>query len=164
MSLYFDGFFACKLKPDTPQQVIAALQYMTRRSDHTFTDLPDHRFFGIEGWEDFLQIAASDFRCSPGLTGSELHKVVETTGLGTSVEYYTISFRRTMHDDVEFYLLWNEFLEWIKPYCGTEGFVGFYREEFERDPVLLYVHGGQMAYYKVESKENTSGNSSDQAV
>ena len=104
MSMYFDGFFACKLKLDMPQQVIDVLRYMTRHQDYEFKDVPEHRFFQIEDWENFLQISDSDFRCAPGLVGSELKKETIEYVSGKREEYYTISFRRTMHDDVEFFV------------------------------------------------------------
>jgi hypothetical protein len=132
--MYFDGFFACKLKPETPQQVIDVLHYMTRQQDYEFKEVPAHRFFEVEEWEDFLQIGNSDYRCAPGLVGSELRKEHMEYVSGKRVEYYTISFRRTMHDDVEFFEHWWNFLDWIAPYSDATGFVGYYREMFDLHP------------------------------
>jgi hypothetical protein len=157
MSQYFDGFFACKLKSDTPQEIIDVLRYMTRKQNYEFKNPPAHRLFEIEGWEHFLQISPSDFRCAPGMTGSELRKETDHYVSGKEVEYYTISFRRTMHDDVEFFIYWWEFIDWIIPYSDTEGFVGYWREEFDTHPELIYIEKGRLRSRKVVSD---SGNAS----
>jgi len=148
MSLYFDGFFACDLKADIPQQVIDTLLYLTRKADYPFTDVPKHEFFQTEEWDDFL-LPPDEFRVAPGWIGSEFKKMTRALPHDQMETYYTISFRRTMHDDVEFYIHWWHFLYWIAPYSHTEGYVGYYREEYSLHPVLIYIKNGRVFWHKI---------------
>jgi hypothetical protein len=153
MSLYFDGFLAFDLKPDTPQQIIDTLFYMTRTDDYEFMDIPHHRLFTSDpDWRDFLRAGEGDYEMAPGITSSGLKKIIEGYGDGTIFkEYYTLSFRRTMHDDVEFYVLWWDFLDWIAPYSSTNGFVGYYRETFDLYPTLIYFKNGTIFSYEIKA-------------
>jgi hypothetical protein len=154
MSLYFDGFFACDLKPDTPQHIIDTLRYLTRTEDYAFEPLSDHDFFDGDDWRAFLQ-PDDDWACAPGLVWSDFRQAYRYTQYGEDVYRATISFRRTMHDDVEFYILWFAFLDWIAPYSETVGFVGYYRESFSLHPTLVYFNHGNI--YKVDITEMPIG-------
>lgn len=149
MSTYNDCFFACALKPDTPQSVIDVLSYMTRETDYEFTDPPDAHFFRNEpDWRDFLR-ELFDFRVAPGLLVSRLERKTQEYLNRPPVDFYEISFRRTVHDDVE-YPMWFEFLHWIAPYSDTEGFVGYYRADYELNPTLVYFKDGDVFDYDVK--------------
>jgi hypothetical protein len=154
MSLYFDGFFACDLKLDVPQRVVDTLKYMTREDEYEFADVPDHRFFTIEGWNNFLRpekdAMGEVWTCAPGFVVSEFQKKTQYGPHNTNWEYYTLSFRRTMHDDVEFNVHWWDFLDWIAPYSDTTGYVGYYREEFTLHPKLIYLKNGRLFWVIVE--------------
>ena len=154
MSLYFDGAIFCDLRIDAPQQVIDTLHYMTRTEDYVFDSPPQHEFFNSEGWQSFLQIHPN-YSCAPGLVYSEFRKAYRYTQNKVDVSYYTLSFRRCMHDDVEFYILWWAFLDWLARYTNTEGFGGYYREEFTLHPPLIYFKEGKV--YKLEVKGKLIG-------
>ncbi len=147
MSLYFDGFFACDLKPGVPQNVIDVLKYMTRKEDYEFSSVPNHKFFETDGWRDFLRITAESqqYAVAPGLVFSDLqlheHYSQENR---QNVLGYTLSFRRTMHDDVECYVHWHDFLAWIVQYSDTDGFIGYLREQYSFIPQLFYFKKGQV--------------------
>jgi hypothetical protein len=68
------------------------------------------------------------------------------------VYYYTLSFRRCMHDDVEFDILLWAFLNWLAPYSDTEGFVGYYREMYTLHPTLIYFQKGKVYKLEVDRK------------
>ena len=154
MSLYFDGALFCDLKSDVPQQVIDTLQYMTRSEDYSFDSPPDHEFFKDKDWRRFLEIQPN-YSCAPGLVYSEFRKAHRYEQDNVLVYYYTFSFRRCMHDDVEFNIsLWS-FLNWLARYSDTEGFIGYYREEFTLHPTLMYFKNGKV--YKLEVKGEPVG-------
>src|SRR5258708_27216939 len=147
MSLYFDGAFACYLKPDVPQQVLDTLQYMTRTENYAFDKPPGHKFFQNDDWRNFLKIS-QEWTCAPGFVGSDFRKTHQyTTEDGNDVYWYSLSFRRTMHDDVEFYVLWWDFLNWIAPYSLTSGYVGYCREQYTINPTLIYFKRGRGIVY-----------------
>ena len=165
MSMYFDGAIACDLKPDTPQQVLDVLQYMTRKEDYAFDSVPSHSFFTTnEEWRDFLQID-QEWTCAPGLVGSDFRKTFRYTKNSEDVYRWTLSFRRTMHDDYEFPDFWWEFLFWIAPYSESTGFVGYYREEFELNPTLIYFQSGKVFTSEVtQSPAGSNGEEWDYSV
>jgi hypothetical protein len=147
MSLYFDGFFACDLQPDTPPAVLDTLRYLTRTTDVTLTDVPDHAFFQTEGWRDFLR-PHEDYRFAPGPVFSEL-KLLRR---GDHSVYHSLCFRRSMHDDIEYYVHWWHFLYWIAPYSATVGYVGYCRETYSLHPTLIYFKNGQVFHAKVHAE------------
>lgn len=155
MSLYFDGFFACDLKLDVSQQVIDTLNYMTRDDEYEFTNIPQHDFFKTEGWDNFLRpekLAVGEvWTCAPGLIAREFKRKTRPGPYNSRVEYYTLSFRRTMHDDMEFYIQWWQFLFWIASYSDTTGFVGYYRESADLHPDLIYFKDGAVFLSRVKS-------------
>ena len=148
MSLYFDGMIFCDLKPEIPEQVINTLQYMTRSHDYSFDNPPEHEFFEVDAWRSWLQIQPNH-TCGAGMVFSNFHKTKRYGPNNTKVDYYTLSFRRCMHDDVEYYILWWAFLYWIAPHCES-GFVGFCRETFTLHPTLVYFRNGKVFKYEVE--------------
>ena len=148
MSSYFDGFFACDLKADVPQQVIETLQYMTRTEEYTFTNVPDDKFFKDADWKDFLR-PPQDYRVAPGWIGSELNKMTRYISGTETEDYYTISFRRSMHDDHEWGVLWWDFLFWIVQHSDMNGYVGYYREKYAQHPTLIYFQDGNVHWLRI---------------
>jgi hypothetical protein len=147
MSLYFEGFFTCSLKPDTPDDVIQVLHYMTRSQEAVFDGrVPDHRFFSTDHWRQFLH-DIPDYGFISGLKGVVLQKETQFVDRAY-VDVYALSFRRGMHDDVEFYVLWWDFLFWIAPYSVRDSFVGYYREQYALHPVLIYFLGGEVHWLR----------------
>jgi hypothetical protein len=146
MSLYFDGAIFCDLKSDVPQQVIDTLQYMARVEDYTFDSPPDHDFFKVDGWRDWLRTKVA---CAPGFVGCEFRKVYRYTQQNVDYYRYTLSFRRCMHDDVAFYVLWWLFLPWLAPYSETTGYVGYYREEYTLHPTLIYFKNSKVCVNEI---------------
>lgn len=142
MSLHFDFALACYLKPDTPQEVLDTLQYMTRSEDYEFGDPPDHPFFKGEYWSNMLQIRTGTAHF-PGEFGSIFRRTYRYTQADADVYRYTLSFRCHMLEE-EFHEKWWAFAQWIAPYSETVGCVGYYREEFDWQPTLIYFRDGKV--------------------
>ncbi len=145
MSLHFDLAIACDLKPDTPQQVINTLQYMTRTEDYDFHDPPAHEFFTRPGpdWRLILQIPHGTMPYGfPGVAGSSFRRVYHHTQFGVDVYRHTLSFRREMLDD-SFYDWWP-FAEWLALYSESSGCVGYYRATYDWQPTLIYFRDGRV--------------------
>ena len=150
MSLYFEGYVAFDLSPNTPQDVIEILSYLCRGEDYDFDVIQDHEFFDGDYWRNFLKI--ENHSCGlPGMTWREFDKVIRFQKSGEDHYRHTLSFRRTMHDDVEFYHLWWHFLYWISPYIETRGFVGFYRDTYSVHPTPIYALDGKIFRSEISS-------------
>src|SRR5262245_17099578 len=137
MSYHYDFALACDLKADTPQQVIDTLAYMARKADYPYNNPPAHSFFD-EGWHwrYMLQMLPEE-TYSPGNVGSCFRRAYRAEG----VYRYTLGFRCWMLDDT-FY--WASFTDWLAPHSETEGCVGYYREEHDWQPTLIYFKSGEV--------------------
>lgn len=47
----------------------------------------------------------------------------------------------------------EKFLDWIVPYIGTNGFIGYTRSEDDDDPTLVYIEDGAVVFKNVEFDE-----------
>jgi hypothetical protein len=150
MSSHFEGYLAFDVRPDAPEVVIKTLTYLTRSEDYLFDDFPSHEFFSITGWRDFLQFRHIPFG-EPGFFWSDFHHSYRSTHQGKQIFRHTLSFRRIMHDDVEFNELWWYFLLWVAPYIETKGFVGFYRMTFFLQPTIIYASNGKLFTTEIDS-------------
>jgi hypothetical protein len=150
MSIHYDFALACDLKPDTPQQVLDTLAYMTRSADYPFHDPPAHPLFGaqdidgeaVEDWRIMLHERESRF---PGEAGSRLRPAYRYTQHGVDQYRYTFSFRQEVLDDAigEYIAL----AQWLALYSETEGWVGYFRADLDdggAQPVLLYFKQGRV--------------------
>ena len=146
MSFHFEFMLAFDLKPDTPTDVIALLRYLTRTEDYAFDGAPpapiaEYWERDDPGWRQLLQkrdalwygagSAISQFAVAPPWRQT------------TSVTQYTLTIR-TDAGEADFYQLWSQFFQWLAPYSATEGWVGYYREEGNREPTLLYFEQGRV--------------------
>jgi len=150
MSLWFEGYVAFDLSPDTPQHVIDILKYLCRDEDYVFELDQEHEFFEYDHWYNFLQID-NEPSSLPGMFWSNFRKVKRFEKSGIDNYRYTLSFRRIMHDDVEYYHQWWHFLYWISPYIETKGFIGFYRETYSVHPCPIYALDGKIFRSEISS-------------
>lgn len=84
----------------------------------------------------------------PGEFGATLRKVY-THGIGTDIHYsWTLSFKLDSSLDG----LWETimFAKVIARYSATEGYVGYFRSEYDETPTLLYCRKGKLYVYDVE--------------
>ena len=155
VSLWFEGFLALDLSPEAPAEVVDILSYLTRPKDYTFEPTSDHEFFTISGWRNFLQIDPAH-SSQAGLLWSDFRRAVRFTHKDVDHYRHTLSFRRLMHDDVEFYQLWWQFLYWLAPYVETGGFVGYYRETYSLHPHIVYLNNGKVFQVDVSGEPRGS--------
>ena len=155
MSLHFDFAIACDLKPDTPQQVIKTLAYMTRTEDYPFDSPPDHPFFEGDEWRETLRTEPDGTYC-PGDLGRSFRRAYRYDRLGVHHYRYTLSFRCYMKDD-EFYDMAWPLIDWLAQHSETEGYVGYIRETLDWQPTLLYFKHGTFYIHKVSETPTGSG-------
>lgn len=157
MSFWYDFSLACNLKPDTPQQVIDTLAYMTRTAAYVFDDPPDHPYFQSENWRTVLQgegapsSFAGDFRC---FFRSTIVTHFPEAYISSIRRYYhhTLNIRRCMHDDEFAESAWWELVAWLALYSKTVGFVGYFCTESDSTPTLIYFRHGAAYCQKIEEK------------
>jgi hypothetical protein len=151
MSLHFEFTLTLDLKPETPQQVIDTLAYMTRSEEYEFSDPPSHPWFESDDeWRETLQ-ADPEATHLPGNQWTVFRQAYRYTQHGVDQYRWTLSFRREMLDD-EFYEDWWQLADWLARWSETQGFVGYYREEFNRSPTLIYFLDGQAAIVEVTAE------------
>lgn len=149
MSLHFDVAVAFDLRPSTPQQVIDAIAYLVRTEDSDFSSLPDDPFFAVNGWQNVLQAKPEATYC-PGELYRSFRSAYRSTRRGVKQYRHTLSFRCYMLDD-EFYHIFYPLMAWLALQSETKGFVGYYREESEWWPTLIFFKNGEV--YFGEAKE-----------
>ena len=143
MSLWYEGYLAFDLLPDASREVLDTLQYLTRTEDSDFENPPNHEFFTIQGWRSFLQIETAPSGL-PGLFWRDFRRLLRYSHKGQEHYRHTLSFRRLMHDDVEYGQLWWQFLYWIAPHVETIGYAGYYRETYALHPNIIYLKDGKV--------------------
>lgn len=132
MGMYTELVCAFELDSQLPQQVINILSYMVGETDDDILDeygIPDHPLFKTNRWDFML---TSDSYYFDGVTNS-----------GLTIDYlikdkpmYYLSIRcnlKNYDDEIE------KFIDWIKPYIHTKGFIGYKRYEEDEHPELIYV-------------------------
>lgn len=125
MGLYTEFVFAAELSERIPLNVLNILKSMTTDNacSATLINIPDHPFFRTERGE---LLACCDSAYFPGETHSCLQY---------NMCYYSLTIRSCIKNyDSEIEL----FLDWIKPYIITNGFLGYMRCEELNDPTLIY--------------------------
>ena len=65
--------------------------------------------------------------------------------------YDTLSLRCYLLDDTFFHIWWL-FAEWIAEYSATTGLVGYYREELDLHPTLIYFRDGKVYISEVTQR------------
>ena len=88
-------------------------------------DKPNHPLFETDRWR---MLFTSDSYYFDGITNS----VLDYDGIAEAY-YLTVHSNLKNYDDEI-----NKFLDFIRPYLDTKGFLGYYRYEEDEDPVLIY--------------------------
>ena len=174
MSLHFECVLHCDLKPDTPQQVIDTLRYMTGSFDE-FDDPPKAPFFQFDGWarpprpDGWLDGRAwrTIFRGHDYSTPSDSGPIpycpyfagrptvffgqTWKNGVGQDLHFrHTLSVSIGMLDD-GFYDTWPFLLSWLARHSETQGYVGYTREEMDLHPTLTYFREGHVYEHRVSA-------------
>jgi hypothetical protein len=150
MSLHYEFMLAFDLKPDTPPQIIALLQYLTRTEDYAYDGPPPEPVIGYAPddedpwWRQMLQNRDALWYG----TGSAISVLAAAPAWRRDTAQYTLTIRSEALDD-DFYQIWLGMFIWLAQYSATEGWVGYYREEANLHPTLIYFRGGHVFYYDV---------------
>ncbi len=108
MSLHYEFALACFLVPNTPEQVLNTLRYMTRSEEYEFDNPPEHRLFKGDDWRTLLQLPLPE-----GLYPGNLHSTFRQVYVHAVGGYrYTLGFRTWVHED-GFNESWWLFLPWL---------------------------------------------------
>ena len=129
MGMYTEFHFNAELRRDTPEEVIAVLQYMLGRIEEKPT-LPEHELFRTDRWKYML-------RCDSYYFSADTYSTLRFDE--TSDAYYLCIRCNFKNYDNEI----QKFVSWISPYLNEQkgDFLGFYRYEEEQNPVLLFNGG-----------------------
>ena len=124
--MYTELHYNVRLKKETPDNVIKALQYMlSDKKGPVPDDLPDHSLFNTRRWDIML-------RCSSAYFAAISHSVLKKID-----DDWTLCVRSNFKSyDEEIY----EFIDFMNPYVDTYvgDFLGFHRYEEYDEPTLIY--------------------------
>jgi hypothetical protein len=150
MSLHYEFMLAFDLKPGTPPEIIALLQYLTRTEDYAYDGPPPQPVIGYSDddndpwWRQMLQGRGALWYGA----GSAISVFADTSSWRRDHAQYTLTIRSDALDD-DFYQIWFRMFVWLAQYSATEGWVGYYREEADQQPTLIYFRQGQVYYYDI---------------
>ena len=134
MGMYTELNIGVNLAPDTPENVIAILKYMTGDETQLNFTTPNHPLFTTEQWEIMLCCRSCYFA---GVEGSFMEK-------DNILGQWKLSIRCSLKNyDSEI----QKFMDFIQPYLDTYGFLGYMRYEEYAYPTLIYNDGKEI-YYK----------------
>ena len=146
MSLNYDFAIACDLRADLPVPALAALRYLAR----ALPDAPDDADLDVAILARLRPDGATAY--APGEFGCTMREVArpaESSG-------WTFGLRRFLHDDA-FHEVWWAFALWLAALSATEGLVGYYREELDVQPTLLYFRAGHLYLHEVTGTPESIG-------
>lgn len=125
MGMYTELVLGIKIKPDP--DVLTVLNYMLGETDH-LDERPSHELFKTNCWDIMLVCDSYYF---DGQTDSKLFK----DDLYPESPMYYLNVRSNLknyNSEIE------KFLDWLKPYIETDGFLGYTRYEEDDHPTLIY--------------------------
>ena len=159
MGLYYEIWVSCFLKSNMPEQAVETLKYMTRDEDYEFDSPPNHWFFEMADadWKNILRNCrddGDDYWSFPG-PGYLIFRKEPRYGQGDRlVEAYVFNLRcfgKGSHLGILY--IRHGFLPWLAQYSESDTFVGYWREEFTRDPTLIYFLDGKAYSREVGASE-----------
>ena len=123
MGMYTELNIGVSLRSDTPENIIDILKYMLGDIDKAETT--DHPLFSTQRWTCMLRCDSYYF---DGRTDSSMER--------DDIDHkYKLNVRCNLKNysgEIEL------FLDFIRPYLVTEGFLGYARYEEFDDPTLIY--------------------------
>lgn len=140
MGMYTELVLGVNLRSDTPENVIDILYYMLAGTCNIIApETTDHPLFQTERWRFMLTCDSYYF---DGHTDSSMER-------DDISHEYELNVRTNLKNyDNEIRL----FLDFIRPYLVTDGFLGYTRYEEDDDPTLIYnnVYSGAIEYKEVK--------------
>jgi len=141
MGMYTELNIGVSLRSDTPLNVINIIEYMLSDDNMKMCDMPfDHPLFSTERWHFMLLCGSYYFDGQP-----DSHMVRDDID-----HEYKCNVRCNLKNyDNEIEL----FLDFIRPYLVTRGFLGYKRYEEDGEPTLIYnnKHTNMIEYKYAEN-------------
>jgi len=132
MGMYTELMLAVDLEEDAPEYVVSLLEYMVGYDvgGHPMSFItPKHPLLSTDRWRVMLE---SDSYYFDGFTHSDI-----------KYDHISRQYQMTIRCNLKNYDSEIEhFLDWVRPYCESEGFVGYMRYEEDDHPTLIYFYEG----------------------
>ena len=124
MGMYTELNLGVSLRADTPENIIDVLKYMLGDM-YDCPPLPEHPLFETDRWTMMLKCDSYSF---DGHADSSMirDKIDNEYKLNVRCSF------KNYDDEI------HQFLDFIRPYLETEGFLGYTRYEEYEDPTLIY--------------------------
>jgi hypothetical protein len=133
MEYYTRFHLAVELKRKTPADVLKILgELLPDNAPPQPVTTAEHPFFECGRWTYAL-------RCTAG--GPHPLSTLKPAGEHGSLAAVLIDAEAKAYDD-EF----TKFLDWLKPWIYTRGFIGYIYGEDDSTPTLIFNHEGNIAY------------------
>ena len=130
MGMYTELVLAVEFRSDTPAYVFDMLKIMINdRGVPETILLPDHPLFKTDRWTYMLRC---DSACFPG------ESYVKLDESGRFTELTLRCSLKNYDSEIEW------FLDFIKPYLQTDGYLGYMRYELYDYPTLIYDNCGEI--------------------
>jgi len=145
MGCYYDIELAFNLREDVPAEVVSKIAFLMGEATDAAAP-PAHPSFDEHTWRSG---ALAQHVTSPPKRGAAVcsfQRVLRYTQMGRDHYQYTFHLRCSSKLEPIFEDL-LVFLQWAAQYCDGRQFVGYFVEEYESQPTLLYVSEGK-AYMK----------------
>lgn len=137
MGMYTELVLGVNLQSDTPKNIIDIINHMLSDDEEVYTT--GHPLFKTERWRYMLRCDSYYF---DGHTDSSMVKD-DISG------EYELNIRCNLKN---YSSEIDQFLDFIRPYLETTGFLGYERYEEDDDPTLIYNDYGKIVY-KFNGKE-----------
>ena len=125
MGMYTEINICFDLIKNVSKDVVDILYYLINGVSVSFTELPEHDFFKCDRWN---MIACCDSYYFDGSTNSKMI----FDGISDTWKINIRANLKNYDNEIE------KFLNWLKPYIETKGFIGYKRYEECEEPVLIY--------------------------
>jgi hypothetical protein len=150
MSLHFEFQLAFNFVEPLPSPVIEAMEFLTGQRteppdnwpnpDDGFVRSDDARFPKLSA------LAQGELNCGDAVCS--FRRVFRYRRAGQEHHQHTLHFRCLWHDD-DFYHTWWRLVPWLAKYSDADGCVGYYKEEYEQHPTLIYFRQGRVFVHEV---------------
>ena len=150
MSRHFEFQLAFNFIENLPLAVVQTLEFLTgQRADQPIEwPDPDSDFIGSEDARIPLLSVLAQGEPNCGENVCAFRSVYRYTRANCDVYQYTLHFRCLWLDD-DFFHTWWRLVPWLAKYSDATGYVGYYKEELEAHPTLIYFHQGKVYFREV---------------
>jgi hypothetical protein len=145
MSLHYDLVINCDLREDAPAACVQLIAWLCGdvTKPESATDCFDQNEMNLATiWDfQFLEPAPESETFSDFQSRYRYNRPMNVGG--APVYKYSLHYSARLLLDDYFYDCHLMFLPWLARLC-EDGFIGFYKEEFDAEPTLMYVKEGEL--------------------